>query len=120
MNDENKPFDGKSLEETINDIKNSIREAEGEEVIINESPDHTKDPNDDFSEYRMNADKEKMFNPEENVVNYGGLLDQMFGSTVSGVIQDDDKINVSDNTKSKISDILGDLDDDDDDDWMNE
>ena len=79
------------------------------------------DPNDDFSEYRMDLTKEPMLNPEENVVDYGDLLSNLSGSSASGVIIEDKKMNVSDDATSKISDLLGDLDDDDDDDdWMNE
>ena len=109
----------KSLDETINDIKKAIKE-DGSEVIINEAVDPNIDPNEDFSQYRMDPNKKKMFNPEENVVDYGGLMEQMFGEAPSGVTYSKDVINVSDEAKSKIDDILGDFDDDDedDDDWM--
>jgi len=97
----------KSLEEILEDIKN-----------MEDSSENTTDPNEDFSEYRMNPDKEKMFNPEENVVDYGVLMEQIFGEAPTGVTNSN-TIKVSDDTKSKISNLLGDLEDDDDD-WMND
>jgi len=55
----------------------------------------------EFSQYRLNTDSEKMYNPEENITDYGVLMDEMFGK------KEENKMKVSSKTLSKIDKLLG-------------
>ena len=70
----------------------------------------------EFSKYRMDPDKEKMYNPEENVVDYGEVFNFAFSTTkIGSVIHNDNKPKVTKDTLANLEDLF-----DDDEDWMNE